>query len=621
VGIRPPRREQKEDTVVITDGGMARLRVFFGLIASSGVMLGALAVGSAAAPERSAEPTEASSSRHGVACSAAVKRRRAAALRRYRRKMPAERRAYFRRHRSAKARRAFVRRQNAKLRRLQRALAACSRRPRPIVTPRADVAIAFTAAPPSATSARRLAYRVTATNHGPAHVPEASILVARPPTTTTVSTAGWSCSGDSVVSCAIGPLAVGESKTVEVVLRPHGLGTLSVEAEALTYGPDDPNAANNRTTATTEVRVPPVACPPTLWAGINPVFLTEGDPGEEAIAAGARGTAPAVMIFADFSDAPATESTTALYDVLVPEAARYLSAASYGRFSIQVTPHHRWVRMPSESSSYASMPHHVMRDAIAAADGEVDFRPFSMVYVIVPPTSRTRTFGYIVAPGQGASADGVELRHGVFMRSSTQGHVTPPSRANILVHEIGHPLGLPDLYDFSATTWPANSSFVGAWDPMGGPTNPMGEFLAWHKWKLGWLDAPQVGCLAGPGTVEETLTPLGTAGGVKAIVALTGPSTAIVAEARRRVGEDADLCEEGVLVYTVDATVASGAGPVRVRAAQPDGANQAMCEPLYEAPFDVGPDEVSRFDDPAAGVTVEVIASSPDGYRVRVTKR
>ena len=95
-------------------------------------------------------------------------------------------------------------------------------------------------------------------------------------------------------------------------------------------------------------------------------------------------------------------------------------------------------------------------------------------------------------------------------------------------------------------------------------------------------------------------------------------------EARRRLGQDARLCDEGVLVYSVDATVRSGDGPIRVRAAQ-RGRNAELinrCGPLYEAPFDRGPGEVARFRDSAAGISMEVLGrATGGGYRVRVERR
>jgi hypothetical protein len=152
--------------------------------------------------------------------------------------------------------------------------------------------------------------------------------------------------------------------------------------------------------------------------------------------------------------------------------------------------------------------------------------------------------------------------------------------------------------------------------------DPGGHFLAWEKWKLGWLDQSQLTCLTTPGTLTVSLTPLERAGGLKAVVVPTGPSSAYIIEARKKIGQDARLCETGVLVYSVDASVRSGYGPVRVRAAQRDlnGDLLNQCGPLYNAPFDKGSGEVARFADNAAGITMQVLASGANGYRVKVTR-
>jgi hypothetical protein len=151
---------------------------------------------------------------------------------------------------------------------------------------------------------------------------------------------------------------------------------------------------------------------------------------------------------------------------------------------------------------------------------------------------------------------------------------------------------------------------------------PGAHFLAWEKWKLGWLDASQLTCLNQPGSVTTTITPLERAGGLKAVVVPTGSSSAYIVEARRRIGQDARLCREGVLVYFVDATVRSGYGPVHVRPAERDTSTDLRhrCGPLYNAPFAPGHGRAARFEDASAGVSVKVLASGQSGYRVRVTR-
>ena len=191
----------------------------------------------------------------------------------------------------------------------------------------------------------------------------------------------------------------------------------------------------------------------------------------------------------------------------------------------------------------------------------------------------------------------------------------------MLIHETGHLLGLPDLYEYGAPDLETAIRFVGGWDPMSFVL-PGAHFNAWHKRKLGWLDATDALCMSAPGALEETLTPMSAAGGIKAIIVPLGPSQAYVLEVRKQTGRDSRLCDKGVLIYTVDASMANGAGPIEVKPAQhgTDLSKIDACGPLYDAPFDLGAGEVSTYTDAAVGLTVEVLAPAGAGYLVRVTR-
>jgi hypothetical protein len=157
--------------------------------------------------------------------------------------------------------------------------------------------------------------------------------------------------------------------------------------------------------------------------------------------------------------------------------------------------------------------------------------------------------------------------------------------------------------------------------------NPAGvfngaDYMAWNKWRLGWLDASQIRGLTAPGAVEATISPDETAGGVKLVVAQTSPSFLYAIEVRRHKGNDANsTCDEGVLVYTVDSTKRNGLAPKFVEPAHvgTDPGRISTCGAKYAAPFDVGPGEVSTFED--GSVKVEVLSTDGVNYRVRVTRK
>jgi M6 family metalloprotease-like protein len=370
---------------------------------------------------------------------------------------------------------------------------------------------------------------------------------------------------------------------------------------------------------------PTTPCSPTLFS--SPYTEMNEGTTNSVLPLRPDGQIRAVMLFVDFPDLHATESMSALYDRLVPKARNWFTEASYDRVRLDVAPIWHWFRMPHGLSGYDLADgiswqehHHYISSAVAAADNDVDFSRYQVVYVVAPKSSGVeRSPAFHAYSGSGIEADGNELRAGATFFDDTR--FSPGYAANVLIHETGHILGLPDLYDVPNPAYWTAFRFAGSWDTMSW-NDPGAHFLAWNKWKLGWLDPSQLTCLDGPGEITTTITPLASPGGLKAVVLRMGPSAAYVVEARRRIGEDSGLCETGVLVYSVDASARSGYGPVRVRAAQRDTSSELVnrCGPLYNAPFDHAQGEVSTFQDANAGFSVRVLSAGANGYRVRVTR-
>ena len=337
------------------------------------------------------------------------------------------------------------------------------------------------------------------------------------------------------------------------------------------------------------------------------------------------GSVRAIALFVDFPDAPATESVAAVGAHVLDPVPHWYAAASYGRMRLSIDRLDRWARMPRASRDYGitrdTPPslRDLVADAIAATDAEVDFRPYQLIYVLAPRDSGvTYSPALVLGPGSGVKADGVELRLGAVFGRDTR----LPSGSRIAVHETGHALGLPDLYSHAITaTNPGRSDLaVGNWDVMSDTATGVG-FLAWHRWKLRWLDRGQLRCHRG-GTRELELTPLDSPGGVKAIVIPVDASHAWVLEVRRREGLDAGLCDGGMLAYLVDASIPTGAGPIKIRPAGPgsDRTLVSRCGVLYDAPYQIADGKARSFTEPA--FTVELTAATDTGgYRVRIANR
>jgi M6 family metalloprotease-like protein len=317
------------------------------------------------------------------------------------------------------------------------------------------------------------------------------------------------------------------------------------------------------------------------------------------------GTIRAALLLVHAADASPDESTAPPW-ALIDAARAWFRRVSYGRLELRVDAIPKWLALPGGSSDYVADGEQYLRDVVAAADPYVDFREFDVVY-IAPSSSTPETATSAILNGFGVRADGREIRLWIPFEAGFAGGTS--SDPFILLHETGHLLGLPDLY--------TRGSAAGfhRWDIMG--ARYPGELVAWHRWKLGWLDASQIVCMTRESRTTTVLTPIERAGGRKAIFVKRG-SHVLAVEVRARIGYDATACESGVLVYEVDQTPFQRL-PVRIYAAQPDREPPRRdCAALWNAPFDVARGEVRRLRLP--GVRVDVLARLADGsYRVRVT--
>ncbi|MGP3984677.1 M6 family metalloprotease domain-containing protein [Streptomyces sp. KR80] len=336
----------------------------------------------------------------------------------------------------------------------------------------------------------------------------------------------------------------------------------------------------------------------------------------------------AVMVFLSFPDSDPQVSPHELATDYFPDTSRFFERASYGRFTLHADPLERWLRLPGTSTSYGierdwdpELRATFLDHALAAADGHVDFSRYDLVYLIADPdapgvdSDATKVVNF----DRPLRADGTDIR-----RIVTVFEQHPPDR-NVLAHETGHVFDLPDLYhrpEDGTADW---DTHVGDWDLMGSQFGLAPELFGWHKWKLGWLNRSQIGCVERSGTSVHSLDLLGapiqrgTDGGTRLLVLRTGEATAVAVEVRAADGNDAESCTQGVLVYRVRSALASGDGPIEVVDGHPrTGAcwDSSVYPQLADAPLGVG----ERVTDRRSGVVVEVLDTDGSGrWTVRTT--
>ena len=344
-------------------------------------------------------------------------------------------------------------------------------------------------------------------------------------------------------------------------------------------------------------------------------YKTEG-PTDYGFYARPSGVVKAVMIFVDFPDVPAGSRTTeATGDHLLGggDAQKLFTTQSYGKVTLDVTRVNGWRRMPKPVGSYTGSDnafsfeeHKVYVTDAAALFPTIRFSDYRFVFVVAPPTPKIALSPAFNAPsGGGAPTPTGEVRLAV-----TFGNDSYANRYINLVHEVGHLFGLPDLYPYSDC---AKDSTVGPWDLMDNIFQG-NIFFGWHRHKMGWLDRERETFLEQGewlGTLSRLSATHGTAMVVIPVGNETRPSKVFVVELAEPVlaRSSSQSMGDGVLIYSVDATIATGCLPVKVYPKNPSD--------LWKAPYGSG----DTFNDPAAPMTVEIQKKVGNGYAVRIRRR
>ena len=134
------------------------------------------------------------------------------------------------------------------------------------------------------------------------------------------------------------------------------------------------------------------------------------------------------------------------------------------------------------------------------------------------------------------------------------------------------------------------------------------EMLAWSRWQLGWLEPAQIRCVTGT-EATVTLSPVANPGTGTAMAAIPiSRHKAIIMESRHKLGYDTALATEGVLVYTVDAALATRRLPLKM--AGDTGNAQVNDYPILTQGQSVT----------IGGYTITVQSVTPSGDTITITK-
>jgi M6 family metalloprotease-like protein len=323
------------------------------------------------------------------------------------------------------------------------------------------------------------------------------------------------------------------------------------------------------------------------------------------------GSVNMIVLFVDFSDVQAKGKPEELFAMVSPGAEKYYKDISYGRMNLVLEPHLAWLRLSQPSAHYGeglnSAEGHqtFIQEAVDLADSEVDFSKADSILVMAPPQAEALTKGpaFAGSPDFGIHADGVVLANAVTSGSdlSFWGFLW-------LNHEMGHSMSLVDLYDYNWNTpnYEDLGKFVGNFGLMDAIDGKSPEYFAFERWQLGWLDDDQIACQL-TNDATTTLSPIETAGNIKAVMIPVSETKVVVVESRRALGYDKAIVKPGALIYTVDTSIASGQGPIVVYPILDSDPHRD------KSPLAVG--ESATVD----GVTVTVLEATDNSDTVQVT--
>ena len=303
------------------------------------------------------------------------------------------------------------------------------------------------------------------------------------------------------------------------------------------------------------------------------------------------GTINGVIIGVDFADLPSkSKSPKKDYSYITPPMTKWFETLSRGEMKINWRFNSNYVRMPKKLVDYGIGgrgagsgpnfgPYYFADQVIQSAQTSFDFTGTDFV-IIAPPLNTSMdqisTGPALPAPvGGGYKYPGGEVLNATMISASiiSSKPYSPWFGSLPLAHEIGHLMGLTDLYSVGNSNpggkYEDQFKYMGIFSFMNyaGPNGNAIVPTAWEQWQVGWLKNPEIRCVRGLVNSTHEITYLESKSiAPKAIVIPVSRTKAIVVESRRKIGYDSDMpaSAAGALVYTVNTLTSTGTGAMQI---------------------------------------------------------
>ena len=339
----------------------------------------------------------------------------------------------------------------------------------------------------------------------------------------------------------------------------------------------------------------------------------------------------ALIMPVDFPDLIADSNPVTDYTEMTKGISDWYAKISGGTVKFEWVIYSRYIRMPRNVVDYKIGARtgtgfwEYNRASIEAGDPFIDFSKFDLVITGAPPKVRSEQIStspaFTYPLGGGIKVDGIEILNATMTAEDTMRIQQGKPGWKGIAHEIGHLMGLVDLYNISSSLSPSGIpptdkeqfAFMGGFDFMSHVHGGAPEITAWERWLLNFLDDSQIRCV-GTGNFDSThyLTPVEfTDDKPRAVVIPVSDTKRLVVESRRSAGYDNGLAVgfEGALVYLIDVSNQSGYGPMKI--ISKNGATNPL---LYDATLQAG--DTVKYEN----YKITNLASDKNGDTIKVEK-
>ncbi|RLG88234.1 MAG: hypothetical protein DRO18_01825 [Thermoprotei archaeon] len=305
-----------------------------------------------------------------------------------------------------------------------------------------------------------------------------------------------------------------------------------------------------------------------------------------------------LVVFVYFSNVEPTKDINDIIKVL-NYVQDYFNEITYGKVVINFTIINKWFQLPKDLEYYGKPP-------AGAAQGDDPGRVkeffidtlnvlldegidvFNYHTILIVHAGRDEAYSKVPSDILSEATTGEAL---IILDSEERKYlafatVSEFDGLNVYVHELLHNYGFPDLYDYER-----ERIFVGYWCVMaeGSRLDPPPHPLGILKYYVEWIEDEEVATLYGRSgrwylvfknstkflitntslTLRIKAQEVGEKG-LKLLIIPINQTHFVTLEIRLRIGYDATLSNEGLLIYLVDTTKTSGHGPIRVLDTKPE---------------------------------------------------